>query len=47
MKLKTSVIFLLVICALAPMCTKKVQKDYPIKPVAFTEVQINDAFWLP
>lgn len=47
MKLKTSVIFLLVICALAPMCMKKVQKDYPIKPVAFTEVQINDAFWLP
>ena len=21
--------------------------DYPIKPVAFTEVGIDDAFWLP
>ena len=23
------------------------QKDYPIRPVAFTEVELNDAFWSP
>lgn len=26
---------------------KKETKDYPIQPLTFTEVQINDTFWLP
>ena len=33
--------------ALSLGCAKKVQKDYPIKPVIFTEVAVDDAFWLP
>ncbi|MGB3860916.1 MAG: glycoside hydrolase family 127 protein [Candidatus Aminicenantaceae bacterium] len=26
-------------------CAKKTSKDYPIKPVLFTEVQVKDEFW--
>jgi len=33
--------------ALIPGCAKKAQQDYPIKPVIFTEVTVNDTFWLP
>lgn len=47
MKLKAYMIFLLMICVLIPVCAKKGQKDYPINPVAFTEVQITDDFWFP
>jgi len=48
MKLKkTYFILLLVFCALSIVCTKKARKDYPIKQVTFTEVQLNDEFWLP
>ncbi|MDH4220383.1 MAG: glycoside hydrolase family 127 protein, partial [Candidatus Aminicenantes bacterium] len=28
-------------------CKKIEAPDYPVKPVPFTEVQFNDAFWLP
>jgi len=28
-------------------CAKKTSKDYPIKPVLFTEVQVMDEFWQP
>jgi len=28
-------------------CAKKTSKDYPIKPVLFTEVQVRDEFWQP
>ncbi|MEE9502645.1 MAG: beta-L-arabinofuranosidase domain-containing protein, partial [Candidatus Aminicenantaceae bacterium] len=28
-------------------CAKKTSKDYPIKPVLFTEVQVSDGFWQP
>ncbi len=28
-------------------CAKKSQKDYPIKPVPFTDVQVTDHFWQP
>ena len=34
-------------CLLLSVCTKQSIKDYPIQPVAFTEVQITDSFWLP
>jgi len=47
MRLKAYMIFLLMICVLIPVCAKKGQKDYPINPVAFTEVQITDDFWFP
>jgi DUF1680 family protein len=38
---------LLMISAIFLVCAKEAQKDYPIRPVAFTEVEIKDAFWLP
>ena len=47
MKLKTFLILLVAFCMLSHVCTKIAHKDYPLKPVAFTEVQINDSFWLP
>lgn len=28
-------------------CTKKATRDYPIRPVLFTEVKVADAFWQP
>ena len=40
-------IFLLAIIVLIISCTKKPNKDYPIKPVPFTDVQIKDNFWQP
>jgi len=40
-------IFFMAFGVLFPGCAKKVQKDYPIKPVLFTEVAVNDTFWLP
>jgi DUF1680 family protein len=33
--------------ALTSGCAQKAQKDYPIKPVIFTEVAVEDTFWLP
>jgi len=40
-------IFLLTIILLITSCAQKPQKDYPIKPVPFTDVQIKDNFWQP
>jgi len=40
-------IFLLAIILLITSCAKKPNKDYPIKPVPFTDVQIKDKFWQP
>jgi len=28
-------------------CTGEAQKDYPIQPVLFTDVEVQDTFWLP
>jgi DUF1680 family protein len=47
MKLKIFLILLLLFCSLSLVCTKKTSRDYPLNPVSFTEVQINDSFWLP
>jgi len=47
MRRKVFLILLLAFCALCLACAKKASKDYPLKPVTFTEVQINDSFWLP
>jgi len=48
MKPKTPLLLLLIAIMHIPSCTKKEQqKDYPIRPVAFTDVQITDDFWLP
>ena len=47
MKLKTFFIILLAFCSLSLVGTKIAPKDYPLKPVTFTEVQIIDSFWLP
>lgn len=47
MKYKSFLILLLAFCVLSVVYTKIASKDYPLKPVAFTEIQINDSFWLP
>lgn len=47
MRLKTFLILLVAFCGLSLVYTKIAPKDYPLKPVAFTEVKINDSFWLP
>ena len=28
-------------------CQREVKKDYPVKPVDFTQVKVMDNFWLP
>lgn len=43
----TYTFLLLMISTFFLFCAKEVKKDYPIKPVAFTEVQIKDSFWSP
>jgi DUF1680 family protein len=47
MRPKNYMFFLLAFCLLLPVCTRQSLKDYLIQPVAFTEVQITDGFWLP
>ncbi len=47
MKLKVFLILLLAFCVLSLVYTKIAHKDYPLKPVTFTEVQVSDSFWLP
>jgi DUF1680 family protein len=47
MKFKIHFILLMAFCSLSIVCTKTASKDYPLKPVTFTEVQISDSFWLP
>jgi DUF1680 family protein len=34
-------------CAKRGQDETETQKDYPIKPVAFTDIKISDSFWLP
>src|ERR1700709_466252 len=40
-----SFIFLCSICCTAKLSAQ--QKDYPIQPVPFTQVHVNDNFWEP
>ncbi|UCC40146.1 MAG: glycoside hydrolase family 127 protein [Candidatus Aminicenantes bacterium] len=40
-------ILVLMISAIFLVCVKEAQKDYPIKPVNFTDTEIKDTFWLP
>ncbi|NIO49786.1 MAG: glycoside hydrolase family 127 protein [Candidatus Aminicenantes bacterium] len=47
MKYKSFLVLLLAFGVLSVVYTKIASKDYPLKPVAFTEIQINDSFWLP
>src|SRR5438445_3702886 len=35
---------LMLFCALSPA---QMQRDYPVKPVPFTAVHVNDVFWAP
>ncbi len=37
----------LILSCLCTSCGKKTKTDYPVKPVAFTDVQFQDKFWLP
>lgn len=41
------IILITVIIFIIASCAQKPQKDYPIKPVPFTDVQIKDNFWQP
>lgn len=41
------VIFIVIFLALNIGLAAKSQKDYPVKPVLFTDVHIKDGFWLP
>ena len=50
MNLKSSRIigaFLLAALMASPAGGQAVKKDYPIQPVDFTKVRIDDAFWKP
>jgi len=47
MRRESVMILLMTLCVFGITCSKKPQKDYPIKPVAFNEVNITDSFWLP
>ncbi|MFQ6109145.1 MAG: glycoside hydrolase family 127 protein [Candidatus Aminicenantales bacterium] len=48
MRVRTIAILLSMLSLSNPYCAeKKEQRDYPVKPVAFTDVQITDDFWLP
>ncbi len=40
-------VFFLALWTLTSGCAQKAQKDYPIRPVTFAEVTIEDTFWLP
>lgn len=37
----------MVLCVLTLACTQKLPRDYPLEPTPFTDVQVNDDFWLP
>ncbi len=51
MKNRVSFIFLTLITAFGMLfsvnCKKEMRKDYLIKPVSFTDLQVTDSFWLP
>ncbi len=44
-----NILFLLLAPVLLWSCTQKIEtaKDYPVKPVSFTDVKFTDNFWLP
>ena len=48
---KTAVLIIFLLLAiwigLGTGCQKKATGDYPVQPVPFTQVQLNDQFWLP
>jgi len=44
---KTLLSCILVAAALAPLGIRAQQKDYPIQPVPFTRVRVDDKFWAP
>src|SRR5215470_2991143 len=35
------------LCVLTGLCLCQPTRDYPVKPVPFTSVHVNDAFWAP
>lgn len=45
--MQASRIFLVVPAALSLVCPVVAQHDYPVKPVPFTAVHVNDVFWAP
>lgn len=45
--MKKSLICLMLITGHAMAQTHPVQRDYPIQPVAFTQVKVDDNFWAP
>jgi DUF1680 family protein len=48
MRLKVPVMYCLMLSLLSLSCGREEQKkEYPLKPTAFTDVQITDDFWLP
>ena len=47
MKRIALIIFILFFSTLNIVCTRITDKDYPIQPVTFTDVKIEDGFWLP
>ncbi len=47
MRSKSAMILLMASCVFGLICSKKPQKDYPLKPVDFNDVEITDSFWLP
>jgi hypothetical protein len=49
MKKRTSYMFFLIFTLVFSClsCGQKAKTDYPVKPVAFTDVKFNDGFWLP
>ncbi len=46
---KSSILFVFSVAMLMSgiACRKDVKRDYPIRPVEFTDVEVNDDFWLP
>ena len=51
MKMRSFIIFLtltgLFFMVFSVSCQQEMRKDYAIKPVPFTQVQVTDSFWLP
>jgi len=51
MKMRSFMIFLtltgLFFMVFSVSCQQEIRKDYAIKPVPFTQVQVTDSFWLP
>lgn len=41
------ILFILLLVAVTGLCGVDLKRDYPIKPVPFTDVRVKDAFWTP